>query len=748
MKQHRLSADPLATPTTVAPALRLGWRSGVRRLYCGAAAIAPFALAPAPAQAQEYFSPTNDYGTVGLLQTPSARFPEEGEVRLGYSRPEPYAHYFVTAAPFDWLQASFRYTKFTNEPLSYDPDSDYLDKGFDFKFRLLREREYLPQIALGLQDFGGTGLQSGEYFVASKRAGPLDFSFGLGWGRLGAGGGITNPFTYVSDHFEESRETDAAGSVTFKNLFVGDEIAPFGGITFQPEGAPWAILVEREGNDYSQEPFDNDLDRKWPVNIGFNYKYRFVDMGVSFERGDQVSFHIALVGNVKGPGPVKRADPPPTPVGPPEFAPSRPSALAPSGTSGGAGEAASDAPSEAAFVDDLREALARQGIALIAVDLQPEMSQATIWYRQDQFRNEALALTRVARSAASLAPAEYDRFTLAEVANSLEFYRATVDRKTIRQAANLQIDSQTLARNVRLEAPEPHREPVDYDLSHYPAFDWSTGPRLRQSIGDPQQFWFGQVWWDLAAGWQLTDKLSLTGEVGFNIWNNFDEIERESDSTLPHVRSDVAEYLDQGENGLIRLEADYITPLARHWYGRVSAGLFEEMYGGVAGEVLYRPYGEPWAVSVDVAHVRKRDYDQRLDFLDYEVTTGHARFFYRLARPQVLVQLAAGRYLAKDWGATLDLSREFASGARLGVFATKTDVSAEEFGEGEFDKGFYIYLPLDLFFDRSTKETTSLFFRPLTRDGGQQVIDGPRLYDLTESSDRHWIDTGWDDALR
>ena len=59
-----------------------------------------------------------------------------------------------------------------------------------------------------------------------------------------------------------------------------------------------------------------------------------------------------------------------------------------------------------------------------------------------------------------------------------------------------------------------------------------------------------------------------------------------------------------------------------------------------------------------------------------------------------------------------------------GVFATFTDVPARVFGEGSFDKGFFVSLPLDLFFQRSTRRYANFLFRPLTRDGGQKVRDG------------------------
>ena len=58
-----------------------------------------------------------------------------------------------------------------------------------------------------------------------------------------------------------------------------------------------------------------------------------------------------------------------------------------------------------------------------------------------------------------------------------------------------------------------------------------------------------------------------------------------------------------------------------------------------------------------------------------------------------------GKYLAGDKGLTLDLSRRFQeSGFTLGVFATKTNLSAEEFGEGSFDKGFYFLFLQILFY--------------------------------------------------
>ena len=43
---------------------------------------------------------------------------------------------------------------------------------------------------------------------------------------------------------------------------------------------------------------------------------------------------------------------------------------------------------------------------------------------------------------------------------------------------------------------------------------------------------------------------------------------------------------------------------------------------------------------------------------------------------------------------TIDLSRSFPNGTKFGIFASFTDVSSDQFGEGSFDKGIYFNIPV------------------------------------------------------
>ena len=69
----------------------------------------------------------------------------------------------------------------------------------------------------------------------------------------------------------------------------------------------------------------------------------------------------------------------------------------------------------------------------------------------------------------------------------------------------------------------------------------------------------------------------------------------------------------------------------------------------------------------------------------------------------------------------------------VGAWATKTDVSSEDFGEGSFDKGIYFTFPFDAFFSRSTTSAGTIAWNPTTRDGGARLARQYGLYNMTNA---------------
>ena len=80
----------------------------------------------------------------------------------------------------------------------------YLDKGFNVKFLYSPKNRYLPNFAIGLDDFAETGQLSKEYIVATYDFNNLKVTSGLGWGKFVGDTDLNtrNPLYLISGEFE------------------------------------------------------------------------------------------------------------------------------------------------------------------------------------------------------------------------------------------------------------------------------------------------------------------------------------------------------------------------------------------------------------------------------------------------------------------------------------------------------------------------------------------------------------------
>ncbi|SIS47320.1 Exopolysaccharide biosynthesis protein YbjH [Insolitispirillum peregrinum] len=374
-------------------------------------------------------------------------------------------------------------------------------------------------------------------------------------------------------------------------------------------------------------------------------------------------------------------------------------------------------------------------------------NRITVVYSQGKFSKLPSAFGRVARAVALTTPPSVSEFDLIEENAGIPVGRVVFQRDDVIAAATSQKSIDELWLNSETPSPEVPQDLAWNDNKDiYPAVSWGLSPNLRQNIGGPNNFYMYQLYANATADVHLTHNLSVSGSVGGNIYNNYADFTYDAPSNLPRVRTDLRSYLISSDVWLDSLHADYITQLAPDWYGRGSVGIFELMYAGVDGEVLYRPVGKRWAVGLDVNHVWQRDFNGGFGLKDYDVTTGHLTWYHQLPFDNMTAALSLGRYLAKDVGATLAIGRRFDNGITLGAWATKTDISAETFGEGSFDKGFYVTIPFGLFSTENTKNRGTFSFRPLTRDGGARVALPIELYAVTGPGDAST--DGWQDSMK
>jgi len=122
--------------------------------------------------------------------------------------------------------------------------------------------------------------------------------------------------------------------------------------------------------------------------------------------------------------------------------------------------------------------------------------------------------------------------------------------------------------------------------------------------------------------------------------------------------------------------------------------------------------------------------------------TGHVTGYWKVPKlDDVLVKVALGRFLAKDVGVQVNFEKKFDSGIIVGAYAAKTDVSADEYGEGSFTKGFYLSIPFDLMQIYDSVGRASFGWTPLTRDGGQMLMRSQRLFGVTEPRNRYYTES-------
>lgn len=680
------------------------------------------------AQADRYRTTQHDFGGVGLLQTPTARMAPDGAFSFNANRTEPYSRYSLSFQPLPWLESSIRYIAITNREYGVSQTGQSLkDKAIDAKFRLWEEGYYAPQIALGFRDLGGTGLFSSEYVVANKRFWDLDLSLGMAWGYIGNRGDASNPLGQIGlrSNSRQGSTGPVGGDFNIDSFFSGP-VGFFGGVEYQ---TPWDRLrlkMEVEGNDYQSEPQRNNQAQDSPVNLGAVFRLAdSVDITTAWERGNTVMFGITLHTNLKtGTMPAKILDPAP-----------EPRVALPPGVSG----QQVDWQSVSARLQD------NAGFAVEQIAVRDR--ELIVTGEQTTYRDEARSAGRAARVLDNATgEGSFDWYTLVNKNRGMEVSEISLRPDRLRWYETNQIGREELRRSTVHTAPSRvvsevlHQEPLD-------RLSYGVGLGYNQNVGGPDSFILYQFLARATAEYRFDRNKWVRGSVGVDLINNFDEFTYDGPSELPRVRTDIREYLTSSDVVLENLQYTQTLRLDRDLYAMGYAGLLENMFGGVGGELLYRPFDSPWALGVDANWVKQRGYRQDFSFRDYSVLTGHVTGYLQTGFYDVLAKGSVGRYLARDYGATLDLSRRFANGIVMGAWATRTNVSAEEFGEGSFDKGIYFTFPFDAFFARSTRSSGTISWNPLTRDGGARLARYYQLYDMTDSRDASRFDNGFSRIL-
>jgi hypothetical protein len=282
-------------------------------------------------------------------------------------------------------------------------------------------------------------------------------------------------------------------------------------------------------------------------------------------------------------------------------------------------------------------------------------------------------------------------------------------------------------------------------------YDWGVGLGYQQIIAGPNNFGpifavnlnasgTAKLWRGAWAG----GTVSLQGPNNLGHYNYTYSGGGANPNNVPRVRTYLNEYWNSSLITIPNLQLTQVKQAGNNHFFSAYGGMLEWMFGGVGGEYLYRPVSSPVALGVNINRVKQRGFDQNLQFLSpsYLVNTGHATAYWDTGWQNILVKGSIGQYLAGDRGATLDVSKVFNNGVQIGVYGTKTNMPANYYGEGGFDKGIYLSIPFDAFLKTKTNSVATFMYQPYYKDGGAFLQRKYPLYDLTRMRDQRALSVG------
>ncbi|MEH7828679.1 YjbH domain-containing protein [Gemmobacter denitrificans] len=699
-------------------------------------------LLPASAHSEDRVPSLNFYGAPGLLDMPSGEAMPDGYLSTSSAHFGPISRTTLSFQITPRLSGSFRFLGIRdwNAQSACQPDCGngtgvnqfptYYDRSFDLRYKLLDEGRYVPDVTVGFQDFVGTGILSAEYIAATKHLTPdVKVTLGLGWGRLGSYGSIGSPLGE-----RDPVDVGEGGKFNFGQWFRGP-MAPFGGIEWQVNDK-LSFKAEYSSDAYDIEAAERGtFDRRSPVSFGVEYRPNdWMRVGGYYAYGSEVGFaaHFLL-------------DPDKRPIGSIQDSAPRTIQARPSRSSGPeawSGEWAGAENVNTTLIGNLNRVLKDDGITVEALG----HTAGTVQVRINNRRNdaEAQAIGRVARALANALPASVERFEIVPLVNGSPASKVTMLRTDLERLEHSPDAARAMQAATTITQPGPAMPGLSYEPELYPSFSWAVTPYQRLRLFDQREPLKGDLGlrvslrYDIAPGWVLA------GSATKKIVGNLDDPPPDVATGLQPVRSDIDLYDANGDPALESLYLAKYAYLGGDFHGRATLGYLERMYAGVSTEVLYLPQGRNWAIGAELNYVAQRDTDGKFGFseYDYRVLTGHVSGYYKFA-DKYHAQIDVGRYLAGDIGATISLDREFANGWRVGAFATKTNVSEEDFGSGSFDKGIRLEIPFAWGLGRPTRKSAEAVIRPFGRDGGQRIEVEGRLYETLRDYRDSGINEQW-----
>jgi len=704
----------------------------------------------------------SSYGMPGMIDMPTATTMPDGTLAVTPFAMGQAQRVTLAFQALPRVTVSFRYARLDDVSYRHQRGVPLHDRSFDLQWQVFNEGRYLPAVAVGLRDFIGTGAYSGEYVVATRSFSPrMRATLGMGWGRLATHGAFDNPLGALHPGFRTRLPgfSGPGGQFEVTRFFRGPA-ALFAGAEYQATDR-LTLLAEYSSDAYRLETRSvsttdpvtgvtrTTLPRmqiRTPVNLGFRYQAsRSAAISGYVIGGRNVGLAASFALNPAQPshGGVRVTVPAPVSLRP----------APPQGGEFGTSWATPAAVSNPRIRTALTQALATEGVRLDSVDLEARR----VVLRITNQRHDVLprAIGRTARIMTGALPPSVEDIVIIPMHGGIAGTAVTLRRSDLERHALDPDGAARLLARARLSDPLGFPgvarlwQPLPEGRTR---FAWGIAPYVQTSLFDPAQALRADVGLRATQRYSFAENLSANMTLSQRLFGNISQSRLSTDTiTDPRFTSRVrtgAFRYSSDRPTVDRMTLDYTLRPATNLFGRVTLGWLERMYAGVSTELLWSPPDSRLALGIELNRVAQRDWASILGTLPgRQFTTGHVSAYYDFGAGY-FGQVDAGRYLAGDVGATFRLERVFGSGMRVGAYATLTNMPFDQFGEGSFDKGITLTIPMTALLGRPSTVAEPMVLQSLNRDGGARLHVPGRLYPTIQQSRQQVLRHGWGAILQ
>jgi len=668
---------------------------------------------------------SNISGIIGLNNMPNARMDTLGTTRAGISVLDPYAHGFMGVQIAKPLYVSLRQSA---EMSSLRDDPARLYPGIDFKLRLIEENRSRPAVVLGVQSAAGHKRMGGEYVAASKRFGNFDLTGGIGWGRFGSAGHISNPLKSVHSHFDTSRPLDGEDPIRVNDWFTGDHVGFFGGVEyFTPILKGLSLKLDWGADRQEAELTALDSARPAPWSAGFNYSPApWSSFSLALQGTDKIMGRISLQGNAAN---WRRQD----------YKHEHKTPLRPYRSG-----AASPSEMETAALGD--------NVQLYNTELQTPYS-AVAELRLQEGLSAPAQISEAAVHMANHGGTKVEEIKITPRIMGLRGTELRLMRRDLEAAISREEGSaQEIWRNAAFTPPQREVSLLHKGrVSEFYRGLSDISLKLKNQISLSEE--------DSGVLYRTSLSVGSTKPVRYGLFDNGysfllnikDNLAKLNSLRPPKVlpvRGDVQHFAAR-TFALEKLYTSYTQSFTPALHMALSMGYLEEMYAGFGGEILYRPFELRFALGAESWQAFKRDpySDLNLGLNGDHVLSGHINAWYDMPHWDTTIKASFGRYLAEDTGTTLSLLKHYTNGARLEGFITLSDLADSDlFGSTTHaHHGLRLTLPLGGFHRALRGGNIDVSASPFGRDAGQKLEKPFDLYETTRPFTKAHMIENWRD---